>query len=149
MTRAERRNVIITRFVLCFIPVLAACSLEPAGLRNIRAHTSDHHGVAHGEPVRKAARYCQHCHGLQLAGGDQGEPSCFQCHGMRWLDLPPELSFAPADHTIAHGGFRHHPGYAAPLATCTQCHGEDLQGQVDEGTPSCYLCHDQKWVNEF
>lgn len=136
--------IVLSIFVSVF---MLACSLEPAGLRNIRAHVVDKGGVVHAEPSLRATRYCQYCHGINLEGGLAGEPSCLQCHGQRWQDFEPSDSFAPQDHVSDHGGFRHHPDFANPWQTCTACHGADLQGQLDEGTPSCYLCHDQKWAD--
>ena len=90
----------------------------------------------------RANRYCSYCHGLNLDGGSQGEPSCFQCHGRRWVDRDPELVLAPADHTELRGGrYYHQVGLQTPVGTCDNCHGSDLTGNGTDDTPSCYLCH--------
>lgn len=127
---------------------LAACSLEEKGLRQIRAHVAARQGVAHAVPMHKAERYCKNCHGQNLSGGTQGEPSCYTCHGRLWLAYDPEISFAPSDHTLIKGaGFRHHPGIDQVRAVCTSCHGLNLLGEGEDGTPSCLLCHDKVWEN--
>jgi hypothetical protein len=53
-------------------------------------------------------------------------------------------SNAPASHTISQDGVRHLPGLNDPETNCTGCHGADLRGG-DNGEPSCYTCHGQKW----
>ncbi len=127
---------------------LAACSLEEKGLRQIRAHVSAREGVAHAVPMRKAERYCRECHGASLVGGSHGEPSCYTCHGRLWLTADPDTSYAPSDHTLVQGGvYRHNPAIDQVQAVCTSCHGTDLLGDGEDGTPSCYLCHDQVWAN--
>ena len=102
-------------------------------------------GVAHAVPMVKGERYCQYCHGTNLIGGDSGEPSCYTCHGRRWNEADPGISSAPADHTVVNGGYNHHPNLFSPTATCTSCHGQSLEGNGIDDTPSCYLCHDQRW----
>lgn len=126
---------------------LASCSLEDKGLRRIRAHDFSQKGVAHAVPMRRAERYCRECHGARLVGGENGEPSCYTCHGRLWYEADPDASYAPADHTLVHGVFRHFPSTDQVQATCTSCHGTSLQGEGEDGTPSCYLCHEQKWAD--
>ena len=41
-------------------------------------------GVAHAEGFRTPTATCATCHGDDLRGGDDGEPSCFACHGQEW-----------------------------------------------------------------
>ena len=130
---------------ILFLASLSSCSLEPDGLRPIRAHTVDFGGVAHAVPMLKGERYCQLCHGENLVGGSEGQPSCFQCHGKRWRELDPTVSLAPADHTIVNGIYRHEPNLFQPNLTCVNCHGANLEGNGFDDTPSCYLCHEQLW----
>lgn len=126
--------------------VLFGCSLEPKGLRQVRAHTYNLKGIAHGFPMEHANRYCSYCHGLGLDGGEKGEPSCYTCHGRRWPLLSEDESFATEDHTELHGGrYLHHPEYENPIGTCDTCHGSNLEGDIVENTPSCFLCHEQLW----
>jgi hypothetical protein len=51
-------------------------------------------------------------------------------------------SGAPEGHTLSNHGVLHRPGIDDPLANCTGCHGDSLQG--DKG-PSCTECHGRKW----
>lgn len=127
------------------LTLAGGCSLESEGLRSIRGHSQDFMGIAHAVPMLKAERYCKLCHGQNLVGGDEGEASCYTCHGQRWRDTDPDVSAAPADHTVTNGGFSHHPNQFEPLTTCTSCHGLNLEGNGIDDTPSCYLCHEQKW----
>lgn len=130
---------------LLWIIVSHGCSLEERKSREIRGHTVKFDGVEHGFAAAKGPRYCQLCHGPKLEGGQNGEPSCFQCHGLNWNDIDPEASLAPADHTVINGIYHHHPNRNAPLDTCVNCHGAQLQGDAERVSPSCYLCHEKKW----
>lgn len=121
------------------------CTTEDSEIRAIRAHDSDYGGVAHAQPAFKAERHCQRCHGVGLKGGEDFIPSCFSCHGRNWLDEEPELSLAPATHTILQEKWRHHPGLLNPTAECVACHGDLLQGTGENGSPGCLLCHDTLW----
>lgn len=136
--------------LLCALLAAAAvfsCSSDPAEPRQIRGHTLTFDGIAHGTGAARAERYCTLCHGENLAGGEKAKPSCYNCHGKNWLDHDPLASPAPADHTVINGIFRHHPSLHAPAATCTSCHGANLEGDASFGQslPSCFLCHDQNW----
>lgn len=134
-------------FSILLIPIFAyRCSLEEGPNRGIRAHTENFGGVRHGFQSKKALRYCQHCHGAALQGGVDAQPSCFSCHGLNWdAKLDGSVSAAPDDHTEVSGGFSHHPGRGTPNSTCVNCHGSALEGGSTYESPSCYLCHDQKW----
>ena len=59
-------------------------------------------------------------------------------------DDPTGPSNAPASHTVSQDGVRHLPGLNDPATNCVACHGADLRGG-DNGEPSCYTCHGQKW----
>lgn len=47
-------------------------------------HTVSRDGVLHmtglGDPVAN----CTGCHGADLRGGAEGQPSCYRCHGEKW-----------------------------------------------------------------
>ena len=47
-------------------------------------HTVLRSGVAHGVGLNDPMQNCTACHGADLRGGAQGEPSCFSCHGQKW-----------------------------------------------------------------
>ena len=141
------------RIIPLALVFLYSCSTEPSPIRKIRAHSTNFQGVMHAEPAKDSERYCQHCHGTALQGGSQlvGEgslaPSCYTCHGKNWLDDDPEKSDAPeALHPVLNDKY-HHGADFQTATTCanTACHGEDLKGIEDLGTPSCYLCHKKKW----
>jgi len=121
------------------------CSLEERKSAKLRGHTVNYSGVEHGFAAAKGARFCQDCHGAELSGGSNGEPSCYQCHGLNWLDRDPGESQAPEDHTAVNGRYHHHTALDSPVGTCTNCHGAELAGGEEHGAPSCYLCHGKEW----
>ena len=41
-------------------------------------------GVVHASGFRSPLAECTSCHGEDLRGGGDGEPSCFSCHGRVW-----------------------------------------------------------------
>lgn len=119
----------------------SACSFEEGPSREVRGHTENFRGVAHGKFADKALRYCTKCHGTQLLGGDNGEFSCFKCHAQKWQ--PSEVRYSPDSHTELRGGkWFHHPGGLDAKTNCVSCHGANLTGSTG---PSCVLCHDPKW----
>jgi len=91
---------------------LASCSVEKPEKKNIRGHYLDYDGVAHAVPATKALRYCVQCHGSNLEGGTDGEPSCLRCHGENWLKYDASTSAAPSSHTVGKTGslytYMHH-----------------------------------------
>jgi hypothetical protein len=46
-------------------------------------------------------------------------------------------------HSVDLGGAMHKKGYRDPLTQCTECHGEELEG--NGSVPSCYECHEKTW----
>ena len=58
---------------------------EVTGPSNAPAnHTVSQEGVRHLPGLRDPAANCVACHGADLRGGNNGEPSCFTCHGQKW-----------------------------------------------------------------
>lgn len=47
-------------------------------------HTVNQDGVAHMPGLNDPVQNCTACHGDDLMGGDDGQPSCFSCHGQKW-----------------------------------------------------------------
>ena len=145
------------KFSLSFISILClslglinlySCADQDAySVKKIRAHGLNINGVMHAQPSLNAERYCSECHGQNLVGGGNGEPSCYQCHGKSWTDN--ERSFAitnaPADHTEVISGFHHNPAHSEAEIVCSACHGEQLEGVGGSGTPPCLLCHGPLW----
>lgn len=134
------------KWLIVAVVIAFSCSLEEGPTAEIRAHTINHAGVVHPIGLQRANRYCKECHGENLNGGANGEPSCYRCHGENWIDSDPDQNFAPEDHTALQGGrYYHDPSLFAPAGSCTSCHGDALQGSSTGQNPSCYLCHDQRW----
>ncbi len=59
---------------------------DPAGDSNElpASHTDLEGGVAHMPGKSNPTTNCVSCHGQDLRGGDDGEPSCYSCHGRVW-----------------------------------------------------------------
>jgi hypothetical protein len=47
-------------------------------------HTVSQDGVLHMSGLNDPLTNCTGCHGADLRGGSEGEPSCFRCHGVKW-----------------------------------------------------------------
>ena len=47
-------------------------------------HTVNQDGVAHAPGLSDPTENCTACHGADLRGGDDGQPSCYSCHGQKW-----------------------------------------------------------------
>jgi hypothetical protein len=131
--------------LLCIFLLSFSCSDKSQPIRNIRGHTQIIQGVSHGVPASRPLRYCKNCHGTNLAGGSNLEPSCYQCHGRNWSDDDLGPSLAPSDHTELKGSWSHHADFPSPTGVCDQCHGAALEGDASGSRPSCYLCHDKIW----
>ena len=143
--RIHRRSPFI---LLVFFQMMFGCSLSEPEPRELRGHTTIVEGIPHGGMLHRGARYCTHCHGANLTGGIEGQPSCYRCHGENWN--PVGVSLAPGDHTVDHSTYLHHPSLSAPEGTCANdaCHGVELTGiagAAGAARPSCFLCHDQQW----
>lgn len=103
-------------------------------------HSTNEDGHWHAMDNRQPMQYCTPCHGSDLRGGYNQEPSCYQCHGEVW-------NGGAAGHTAILNGIPHRPEYCLPYQNCTSCHGTNLRGGTN-GQPSCLKCHDQKkWQN--
>jgi hypothetical protein len=65
--------------------ILSACSGDSTAPDNApEGHTSVRGGVAHAPGLNTPLQNCTQCHGVDLTGGNDGEPSCFTCHGEKW-----------------------------------------------------------------
>ena len=101
-------------------------------------HNISRSGILHAGGTVTAV--CVNCHGSDLRGGLNNEPSCYQCHGAVWIG-------GASGHTSVLGGVSHRPEYCLPYQNCTSCHGANLRGGTS-GQPSCLSCHTQrKWQN--
>lgn len=65
---------------------LVACGDDgPTAPGNAPAdHTVVKDGRRHAPGLETPLQRCTGCHGADLRGGANGEPSCFNCHGQEW-----------------------------------------------------------------
>jgi hypothetical protein len=143
---------------LALLVAAAACSRETAAPREIRAHDRILGGVSHASPAGKPLRYCQGCHGVALAGGDErfvaaaGDggvkpPSCFTCHGKRWTNDEASAAATPPTHTqvMTWPGEAATTGSGSALATADDAAPLAFRhhpGLFDPET-ACVSCHGQ------
>ena len=82
--RAIRRALFLT----CFLTGISlACGDDDDSTAPEDAppgHTVVRDGVAHALGLNDPTQECTGCHGADLRGGANGEPSCFSCHGREW-----------------------------------------------------------------
>jgi hypothetical protein len=73
-------------FVLCAAFTLAgiACSDSTAPADAPANHTVNMNGQWHAPGLQSPQGGCTTCHGADLRGGTEGEPSCYACHGKKW-----------------------------------------------------------------
>jgi len=84
------------RSFLLFLPALclallliSACNDTVTAPEGVPAsHTVRHGGAFHAPGLQSPAANCASCHGNDLTGGVNGEPSCFSCHGRKWAAAP-------------------------------------------------------------
>ena len=73
-------------FALCAAFTLAsiACSDNTAPGDALANHTVNMSGRWHAPGLRSPQGVCTICHGADLRGGTEGQPSCYSCHGKKW-----------------------------------------------------------------
>ena len=70
---------------ILLLATAAACDDEVTGPGNAPAnHTVINDGVPHAPGLNDPTQNCTTCHGADLRGGPNGQPSCFSCHGQKW-----------------------------------------------------------------
>ncbi len=47
-------------------------------------HNDSEDGVQHARNKERPATDCAPCHGADLRGGPNNEPSCYKCHAKKW-----------------------------------------------------------------
>lgn len=78
-------RALFTILVLFVVGVLSGCGSDPASPSDAPPdHTVRRDGVAHMPGLQSPEANCASCHGSDLRGGPEGEPSCFSCHGRVW-----------------------------------------------------------------
>jgi hypothetical protein len=110
---------------------------------DVSGHVNALGGVGHRPNYCQPQANCTNCHGANLTGGSNGEPSCTKCHGAYWTSA----SCGSFVHTVSLGGVLHKNNYCLPYQNCSSCHGVDLHGGP-LNAPTCLKCHTQtKWKN--
>lgn len=62
-----------------------ACSSSTTAPENLPAdHTIRQGSALHAPGLNNPEANCTTCHGADLRGGTEGQPSCFKCHGQKW-----------------------------------------------------------------
>ena len=73
---------------LCFLAVLTlgACGDDDGNDAGPApdGHTVSKDGVLHMSGLNDPLANCTGCHGADLRGGNEGQPSCYRCHGEKW-----------------------------------------------------------------
>ena len=71
---------------ICALALLSApgCSDETVPPDAPDGHTVMKDGAAHAPGLHDPTNNCVSCHGADLKGGGDGEPSCYSCHGREW-----------------------------------------------------------------
>ncbi|MFH1729350.1 MAG: hypothetical protein ABIA04_13155 [Pseudomonadota bacterium] len=108
---------------------------EDASSHAPSTHTNSLGGINHNTGYLLPTSNCTSCHGSDLSGGDNNQPSCYLCHFNEWSSV---------SHSTSLGGYLHAANYSSPTENCIICHGSDLRGG-DDGEPSCYKCHGNEW----
>lgn len=78
------KTVTIAFLVLLSIFLAVGCESDKVPSDAPEGHTTMKDGVAHKPGLGNPATNCVACHGASLDGGEDGEPSCFSCHGRKW-----------------------------------------------------------------
>jgi mono/diheme cytochrome c family protein len=88
----ERRAVKRCRSLSRFLALVLFLGLAPLACSDSstvpadapEGHTVMKDGVAHAAGLSDPLQNCSSCHGANLGGGSQGQPSCTTCHGIKW-----------------------------------------------------------------
>ena len=74
-------------FALCAALTVAsiACSDSTAPADAPANHTVNMEGQWHAPGLQSPQGVCTTCHGADLRGGTDGQPSCYSCHGKKWI----------------------------------------------------------------
>jgi hypothetical protein len=81
----RRTAAIVLGIAAALVVSVASCGDDPTAPEDApEGHTVVVDGVTHAPGLQNPAANCVECHGAQLTGGTDGEPSCFSCHGQKW-----------------------------------------------------------------
>lgn len=83
VSRLRRARVVL--LLLGVVLGAAACADSVTAPENVPAdHTVRQGRAFHRSGLSNPTVNCTSCHGADLRGGTNGEPSCFSCHGRKW-----------------------------------------------------------------
>jgi hypothetical protein len=75
----------VTLLALILVAALPSCSDSSTSPDNAPpGHTVLQDGVPHRPGLNDPLQNCTSCHGSNLQGGSEGQPSCTKCHGVKW-----------------------------------------------------------------
>lgn len=81
----RRAGAVVLAVVLACTVVAGCDDDDVSGPSDAPAsHTVSQDGVRHLPGLGDPETNCVACHGADLLGGANGEPSCFSCHGQKW-----------------------------------------------------------------
>ena len=79
------RGVLALFLALALVTAFQACSHSSTAPADApEGHTVMKSGVAHAPGLNNPLVNCTTCHGANLQGGAEGQPSCTTCHGVKW-----------------------------------------------------------------
>ena len=79
-----RRQVTLLALTLVCLPPLACSDSSTVPEDAPEGHTVLKGGAPHAAGLNDPLQNCSSCHGANLEGGSEGEPSCTTCHGVEW-----------------------------------------------------------------
>ena len=74
----------VTSLCLALVGGAVGCDDATSPNNPPATHTVIQDGVAHAPGLNDPTQNCTTCHGADLRGGPDGQPSCFSCHGQKW-----------------------------------------------------------------
>jgi hypothetical protein len=81
------RSICLTTIAFIVLSCSGNDSTSPSPVGNNRSpadHTVSQGGRFHAPGLANPQVNCASCHGQNLRGGTNGEPSCYMCHGEVW-----------------------------------------------------------------
>ena len=129
-------------FIIC-LTILSGCNISyedaPDNIRTgIHRSLPPFTNIYHGDYFRFPVNNCDEpqCHGAVLSGGNSGAPSCYSCHGDRWMIFYDT-------HTLEIGGYFHQKDLNSVSSLISGCGGDNCHGAILEGvTGKGYRCKD-------
>ena len=81
----RKKRAALGSLALLAATLFLACGDSPTRPETVpEDHTVEKDGAFHAPGLNNPEATCTICHGADLMGGANGEPSCFACHGQEW-----------------------------------------------------------------